>query len=687
MSSGEDLNTEIEAELQYHLEETVDKLVAKGMTEEEARRAARLRLGNYSIQKETTRDMNIAGWLDTTCADLLYGLRQLRLNLSFTSIAILSLALGIGANTAIFQLVDAIRLKTLPVYKPEELVSVDFEKGASRPGVWWGRGDAVSYPQWEQIRDQQQAFSSVAVWSPERFNLAEGGEPRMADGLFVSSDFFRVVGVRPFLGRTFAAQDHNAACNAGAVLSYSFWQRAFGGTADVLDRTARVGGHAFPVIGVTPPAFFGVQVGKRFDLALPVCADRLLADDQRGRIPMTFSWWLSIIGRLKPGWMVARASAELRTISPGIMEATVPSMYQPAEAKRFLQNKLFVKEAGTGMSQLRVDYELPLYLLMAITGLVLLIACGNLANLLLARATAREREIAVRLAMGASRFRLIHQLLAESLLLALGGSVLGIALALSLSHPLVQFITTADNPLFVDLALDWRVLIFTMGLGISTCLLFGLLPAWRATFITPAAAMRAGGRSVTASRSQFSLRRALVIIQVALSLVLLFGALLFVRTLHNLLTINPDFNPDGIISVNLDFGKASYAKDRRLIVWREMYDRLSAIPRVASVAQVSMMRVSGSGWDQPVGPDAAAARTSKKEGFFNQIGPGYFKTMGTRVLAGRHFSERDTPSSPKIAIVDEAFARTFFGGANPSATPSTCPPMPERPSRFIKLSG
>ena len=390
----------------------------------------------------------------------------------------------------------------------------------------------------------------------------------MADGLFVSSDFFRVLGVRPFLGRTFTAQEDNAACSAGAVLSYTFWQRAFGGTADVLSQTVRVGGHALPVIGVTPPAFFGVQVGKRFDLALPICADRLLSNDQRGRMPVSFSWWLSVIGRLKPGMTVKRASAELRTISARVMEVTIPSMYKSSDAKSFRQNKLLVKDAGTGMSQLRTDYERPLWLLMAITGLVLLIACGNLANLLLARATAREREIAVRLAIGASRFRLVRQLIAESLLLAVAGSGLGIGLALALSHALIRFITTTDNPLFLDLALDWRVLIFTMGLGILTCLLFGLLPALRATSVTPSSAMRAGGRSVTASRRQFSLRRALVATQVALSLVLLFGALQFVRSLHNLLTIDPGFNPEGLISVNLDFSKASYGKDRSLAVWR-----------------------------------------------------------------------------------------------------------------------
>jgi predicted permease len=662
---SERLNHAIEDELQYHLAETVDRLVAGGMTEEEAGRAARLRLGNYSMQKESTRDMNITAWLDATRADLFYSLRQLKLNPGFAAVAVVSLALGIGANTAIFQLVDAIRLKTLPVHKPEELVAIDFEKGASRPGAWSGRYDAVSSLQWEQIRDRQQVFTSVAAWSPDRFNLADGGEPRMVDGLYVSGDFFRVLDVGALLGRTVTAQDDNPACNAGAVLSYAFWQREFAGDPAVLQRTMRLNGHPIPVIGVTPPSFFGVQVGKRFDVALPLCADRLFSTDQRGRASMSFAWWLSIIGRLKPGWTVARTTAYLHTLSPGIMQAALPAMYQPDAVKHFLHNRLLVKEAATGMSQLRDDYERPLWLLMAITGLVLLIACANLANLLLARATVRQREIAVRLAMGASRFRLVRQLLAESLLLALTGSALGMALAFVLSHALVAFITTSDNPLFVDLALDWRMLSFTTALGVLTCLLFGLLPAWRATYIQPAAAMRAGGRSVTAGRSQFGLRRALVATQVALSLVLLFGALLFVRSLDNLLTIDPGFKPDGLISVNLDFGKASYPKERRLAVWREMYDRLSAVHGVASVAQVAMMPVSGSGWDQQVGPDAAAAETSKKEGFFNQVGPGYFRTMGTPVLAGREFNDRDTPSSPKVAIVDEAFARAFFGGANP----------------------
>ncbi|HMF77172.1 MAG TPA: ABC transporter permease [Bryobacteraceae bacterium] len=662
---SERLNRELEDEFQYHLAETVDRLVAGGMPEKEALRAARLRMGNYTIQKERTRDMNVAAWLDSTRADLLYGLRQLRLSPGFAAIAVLSLGLGIGANAAIFQLVNAIRLKTLPVQNPQDLVSIDFEKGATRPGSWYSLNAALTFAQWEQIHAQQQAFTGVLAWSSERFNLANGGEVRLAEGLYASDNFFRVLGVDALLGRTFTAQDDSGTCNAGAVLSYAFWQREFGGDPGVLERTVSLDGYPIPVIGVTPPSFFGVQVGSRYDLAVPICADRLLAKDKRSRIPMSAAWWLSIMGRLKPGWTAVSATAHLHTLSPGIMRATLPAGYVPGLAKRFLQNKLAATEAGTGISELRQQYERPLWLLMATTGLVLLIACANLANLLLARATVREREIAVRLAMGASRWRLIRQLLAESLLLAIAGAALGAALALALSHALVAFITTSDNPLFIDLAPDWRMLSFTATLGIFTCLLFGLLPAWRATYPSPASAMRSGGRSVTAGRTQFSLRRALVAIQVALSLALLFGALLFVRNLHNLLTVDAGFKPRGILTVNIDFGKAQYPEERRLAVYRDLVDRLSAIPGVVSAAQVSITPVSGATWDNLVGPGATPAATRGKQAFFSQPGPGYFRTMGTPVIAGREFNDYDTPASPKVAIVNELFARTFFGGANP----------------------
>lgn len=661
----EHLDDELEAEFQYHLAETVDRLVASGMPAKEALRQARLRLGNYSMQKERTRDMNIAAWLDVTRADAIYGLRQLRLNPGFTAVAVLSLALGIGANTAIFQLVNAIRLKMLPVQNPRELVSIDFEEGSTRPGNWYGRTASVTYAEWEQIRAQQQAFTGVLAWGTDRFNLSTGGEPRFARGLYVSGEFFRHLGVGAVLGRTFTAQDDGQACNAGAVLSYAFWQQEFGGDPGMLGRNVSLDGHSIPVIGVTPPSFFGLEVGTRYDVAIPLCADRLFAQDNRGRMEMPAAWWLSMMGRLKPGWTVKSATAHLHALSPGIMRATLPPGYTPDVAKGYLANRLTAMQAGTGLSELRQEYERPLWLLMATTGLVLLIACANLANLLLARATVREPEIAVRLAIGASRWRIVRQLLAESLLLAIAGAVLGAGVALALSGALIAFISTPNNPVFIDVALDWRVFSFAIALAVLTCVLFGLLPALRATYLSPVSAMRSGGRSVTAGRERLSLRRALVVTQVALSLVLLFGALLFVRSLHNLLTIDAGFQPEGILAVGVDFSKAQYPAERRFAVYRELSDRLSALPGAVSAAQVSFTPVSGATWNNLVGANGAAAAGSGKLAFFNQASPGYFRTMGTRLIAGREFTDRDTLTSPKVAIVNEMFARKFFNGANP----------------------
>ncbi len=604
--------------------------------------------------------------LHGTWQDITYGVRQLRQSPGFTVAAVLSLALGIGANSAIFQLVDAIRLRMLPVEKPQQLVTVDWEKGSARAGWWSTRSARFTYAQWEQIRAQQQAFTGVAAWSANRFNLANGGEARYAAGLYVSGNFFNVLGVKPALGRTFTDQDDTPACaNPGAVISHAFWQREFGGDPGVLGRTVSLDGHPIPVIGVTPPQFFGVEVGYQYDVAIPLCADTLLAENKKGRIPIRHAWWLSIMARLKPGWTSTRATAHLHALSPALMQATLPSSYKPDLAKRYVANKLTVSEGSSGVSFLRRQYERPLWLLMATTGLVLLIACANLANLLLARGSVREREIAVRLAMGASRWRLVRQLLAESLLLAVAGAALGAALAQALSRGLVAFISTSNDRLFVGLDFDWRMLGFTAALAMLTCALFGLVPALRATGVSPASAMRSASRNTTAGRERFSLRRALVVTQVALSLVLLVGALLFVRSLRNLLTVDPGFKPEGIISVNIDFSRANYPKERRPAVYRELRDQLAAQPGVISAAQVLFTPVSGSGWNNTIGPDGSTAAASGKESFFNRASPGYFKTMGTRLIAGRDFDERDTVSSPKVAIVNEVFARKFFGGANP----------------------
>lgn len=658
----EKLNVELDLELQHHLAETADQLCASGMTEKEAMREARRRLGSYCLQKERTHDMDVAGWLESIRADLAYGIRQLRLNPGFASVAILSLALGIGANTAMFQLINAVRLKELPVMDPQELVSIDFAPDSARGGWWSSRSANYAYAHWLEMRKQQQAFSGLLAWSAARFNLVTGGEPRFAEGIYVSGGYFQELGVNASIGRTLTEADDSAACDMGAVISDAFWQREFGGDLGVLGRTLSLDGHPVPVIGVTPPSFFGVEVGSQYDVAVPLCADLVM---KKGRIPGAANWWLSMMGRLKPGWTQEKATAHLHAISPGFMQATLPPDYNADIAKRYLENKLEANEAGTGVSGLRRQYEGPLLLLWIITGLVLLIACANLANLLLARASVREGEIAVRMAIGSSRLRLVRQLLTESMILAIAGAVLGAGFAVMLARGLVAFISSPNNRIFIDVSLDWRVVAFTGALAVLTCGLFGLLPALRATYPSPVAAMRSDGKSASAGRERFGVRNMLVVTQVAMSLVLLVGALLFIRSLNNLLTTDPGFKPAGVMLASINFSQVPYPEERRLDVYRDLRDRLAALPGVLSLAQVRFTPVGGGGWDNRVGADTTPAAASDKEANFNRTAPGYFNTMGTRLIAGRDFSERDTLHSPKVAIVNEMFAQKVFDGENP----------------------
>jgi predicted permease len=448
-----------------------------------------------------------------------------------------------------------------------------------------------------------------------------------------------------------------------AVISYAFWQRELGANPNAVGQTVSLDGRPYPIVGVTPPSFFGVEVGSQYGVAIPLCADRLMAPDGRSRAPSRIAWWIAAMGRLKPGWTPERATAHLRTISPGIMKETLPPTYRPDQATRYLNNKLEATSGAIGVSDLRGRYETPLWLLLATTGLVLLIACANLANLLLARASVREREMAVRLAVGAARGRLIRQLLAESLLLSVAGALLGAVLARLLSRGLIAFLSTENHPLFVGLGIDLRVLGFTAALAVGTCLLFGLLPAWRATQLTPASVMRAGGRGLTAGRERFGLRRVLVVTQVSLSLVLLVGALLFVRSLQNLLTVDTGFRAGGVVAVGMDLRPARYSKERRPLAYRELLQHVSARPGVVSAAQVDITPVSGSSWNEKVRMDGKLGESRNSN--FNRVGPGYFQTMGVGLLSGRDFDGRDSATSPKVAIVNEVFVRQFFNNANP----------------------
>jgi putative ABC transport system permease protein len=588
--------------------------------------------------------------------DARHGLRLLLLNPGFALVAILSLALGIGANTAIFQLLDAVRLRTLPVQHPEQLANVKISP-FSGSGSFYSAYSEITNPQWEQIRTQQQGFSGIFAWNPDKINLAHGGEIRNANVLWVSGEIFDVLGVKPQTGRLLNPSDDRRGCPATAVISDAFWHREY---AANLPKSLTLEGHPFEIIGVTPPEFFGVEVGRTFDIAIPLCTDPILHNEYP-RLDGRTDWWLALMGRLKPGWTIERASSQLAAISPAIFEATLPPTYHAEDAKTYLADKLKAFPAANGFSDLRSDYSNPLWMLLSIAALVLLIACANLANLMLARASAREKEIAVRLALGASRARLIRQLLSESLLLACVGAISGILLARVLSSVLVSMISTQSDTTFLDLSTDYRVLGFTAALAVLTCILFGLAPAMRATKSSPASAMRANGRGLTANRERFGLRRALVVTQVALSLVLLVGALLFVGSLRNLMTVDAGFRQDGILVARLGYESLQILKERRIEYRHQILEKIRSIPGVASAAHTAFTPLSGSAWRQQVHIDGKA----KEVASFTRVTPGYFATLGTVLVAGRDFDNHDVATGVQVAIVNEAFTKKYFNVANP----------------------
>src|SRR6185437_2389378 len=424
-----------------------------------------------------------------------------------------------------------------------------------------------------------QGFDTFAFGTTS-FNLSSGGQARYAEGLFVSGEFFDVLGVQPLLGRVFHPADDHAGCGSpGAVISYSFWQREFGGDSNVLGKTVSLNSYPFPVLGVTPASFYGLEVGRKFDIAALACSEPVI-DAPFNLYTMPHGWWLAILGHLKAGWSIDKASAQLAAASPSVMQASLPPVYAPDRAKRYLEMKLNAYPAANGLSRLRSDYETPLWLLLAIAGLVLMIACANLANLMFARASSREREIAVRLALGAQRSRLVRQLLTESLLLAFAGSLLGIGLASLLSRLLVDYLSGEAGRLFVSLNTDWRVLGFTAALAVLTCIVFGLMPALKATSAPPARVMTLAGRGLTATRERFSLRRSLVIMQVALSLVLVFTALAFASSLRKILTLDAGFQRNGLLIMDFDFTSLNLPEAQRMPFAESLLDRLHNLPGI-----------------------------------------------------------------------------------------------------------
>ena len=621
--------------------------------------------------------------MESIIQDIRFGVRMLLKNRGFTAVAVLSLALGIGANAAIFQLVNAVRLKALPVRNAEQLANIRLTNMDAARGNKPSPYSSMTNPIWEQIRDRQEGFSGVLAWSRNDFNLAQGGEIRWAKGLWVSGDFFNVLGVQPELGRLLSTADDQRGCSApGAVISHSFWQREYGGDANVLGRKVTLNDNSFEIVGVTPASFFGLEVGRTFDVALPICADAIIAG-KNNRLDSGVNWWLMVTGRLKPGWTMQQATAQLQSISPSLFQQTLPANYPAVSVNKYLESRLEAVAGATGYSTLRENYERPLWLLLAIAGLVLLIACANLANLLLARASTREREIAVRQAVGASRARIVRQLLVETLLLTVMGTALAALLAQGLSRFLVSLIGTGANTVFLDLTPDWRVLGFTAGVAALTCLLFGLTPALRATRVELSAVMKAAGRGL-ASGHGLTLRRALVVVQVALSLVLVASALLFTRSLNKLLTLDAGFNQENLLVAQVGFRRLNIPPERRIEFKAQLLERVKAVPGVESVAETDTLPLTGGGRGNDVWMEGKP--DDKINVSFNRVGTDYFHTLQLPLRSGREFNAHDDLSAPKVAIINETLARMLHE-ANPIGRRFVVEATPNEPETAYEIVG
>jgi predicted permease len=675
---------DISGEIASYIAIETDDNIARGMSPQAAREAAQRKFGNPARVREDVYLQNSFHPLDTLWQDVKYAARLLKRDRGFAIAAILSLALGIGANSSIFQLLNAVRLRSLPVDAPQQLVAIHFPSGSKLSGSFSSRHSHLSYPLVEQLRGQDFGgiFSGMFAWSSGELNSATGGEVKNVDTLWVSGDMFDVLGLRPSIGRLIAPADDYKGCAApAAVISYAYWQRAYGGLPSVLQQTVRLEGHQFDIIGVTPPDFFGLDVGRRFDVAVPLCADPML--NTSNRMETRSAFWLSAIGRLRSDRTVDQATAQLRAVSPGIMAATVPEWYTAEGATDYRDNKLAARQVQSGLSDVRDQFGKPLVVLLAATGLVLLIACANLANLLLARSSARQKELAIRLAIGASRKRIVGQLLVESLLLSAIGTLLAVGVARGLTAVLVAQLAAGMGSLFLDLSWNIPVFAFTAGVALLACLLFGLAPAIKATALSPSIALKAGGRGLTEIRERFGLRRVLVVAQVALSLVLLLGALLFTRTLYNVLTIDAGFDQRLIYATFRHGSLRSEDPIRQHMIRADLQQQLSAIPGVASVALATNAPLGNSWWNEFVIVDS-----SKEKMFanFTVVGDNYFETLGIPIVKGRGFTAQDALGSPLVAVVNEAFARKAFPNGDPIGHTWILETQPDKPTLIIGVS-
>ena len=649
---------DLDRELDFHIAERADALEGQGMERGEAERQARIHFGHRAGVREEARDIGIVAWLETSANDLRYALRGLKANPGFTLTVVASLALGIGANTAIFSLINAVLLKSLPVAEPGQLMQVTMGED---------HGDVFTNPIWEALRRDQRVFSGLFAFGNESFNLADGGEAHRVDGNYVGADFFSTLGLAPVAGRLLNGADDYRGCPAIVVLGHGFWRSQFGGEQAAIGQTLALDGHPFQIVGVAPAGFYGVEVGRASQLYVPLCAEAVI-QGANSQLDRRSTWWLQLIGRPAPGISPAQLNARLAAMAQGVFTSTVPADWDAKNLQFYLSSRLEAVPAATGLSDLRTTYRPALMMLMAVVGIVLLIACGNVANLLLARGAVRQREIAMRLALGASRGRLIRQMLTESLLLSLIGAAAGLLLARWGSALLVRLLSSGRDGVWLDLALDYRLLAFTLGVAVATGVLFGLAPAWRGTRIDPQSAIRAQGHGVIrGGSSRFTLGKALVLGQVALSLVLVLGAALLLTTFHTLATLDPGFRREGILAVRMDLRSSGESDVARLAIQRQVLDRLRLLPGVKSAATAEILPISGMRWNGLISLPGQAPTGDDMErlSWFNRVSAGYFATMGTPLITGRDFGPGDVTGSTPVAIVSEAMAKKYLPGLNP----------------------
>jgi predicted permease len=675
------LEREISDELRFHVEKQTAVNIEKGMRPEEARLAALRAFGGLEQIKEESRDMRGVRLLSELAQDLRYGLRVLAKSPGFTAVAVLTLALGIGANTAIFSLIDAVMLRMLPVKSPQQLVLLNWAARQWPEGLYKGystgwcpkvpagsSGCSFSYPLFEQIRAQNKVFSGMFAFAGlGRQNIIVNGQSGLAIGEMVSGDYFLALGVQPILGRAIAEADEKPDAPPVVVVSYNLWQGRFGGDPGVIGKQVSILNVPIVIIGVTPPEFFGLEAGFARDFWVPISLQPRLepATTVQGitRLEQADNWWLTIMARLNPGVESPKAQADLNVLFRQLLTADRTTT---AKVRNFPE--ILLTSGSKGMEQLRSLYSTPLTVLLAIVGLVLLIACANVANLLLARGAARQREMAVRLALGSGRGRLARQLLTESLLLASTGGAVGLLLAFSVNRLFFAVMSVYGESITLEVRPDWRVLAFTAGASAMTGVLFGLAPAWRGSRmdLTPALKASAGSFLSIERFGRLRLGKALVAFQVATSLLLLVGAGLFARTLVNLETEDLGFNRRNLLLFWTHPGESGYKGERLAGYYKQLLARLDSLSGVVSATTSSVPLAIGSYSMGGVSVKGYKPRSEKDTSVYNlDVGPKFFETLGIPLALGRSITLEDAQTVANVAVVNESFARQYFSRANP----------------------